>query len=128
MANKGYININNKKVHRIDYATHWQLMWWKFRKNRMALIAVGVLGIFIILSLFAELFAPYECGTRNMNYLSGSPTRVHLLNDKGNFHFQLFIYEMVGKRDPVTFRVRYVADKSKQIPLRFFTRGETYKF
>ena len=128
MANKGYIDVNNKKVHRIDYATHWQLMWWKFLKNRMALIAVGVLGIFLIISLFAEFIAPYNPGTRNINYLQGPPVKVHLLDDKGNFHFHPFIYEMVKKRDPVTFRVSYITDTSKKIPLRFFTRGETYRF
>jgi peptide/nickel transport system permease protein len=127
MANKGYTDINNKKVHRIDYATHWQLMWWKFRKNRMAMIAVGVLGIFLIISLFADFIAPYKSGTRNINYLQGPPIRVHLLDDKGNFHFHPFIYEMVKKRDPVTYRVSYVTDTSKKIPLRFFTRGETYR-
>jgi len=127
MANKGYIDVNNKKVHRIDYATHWQLMWWKFRKNRMAMIAVGVLGIFLIISLFADFIAPYKSGTRNINYLQGPPIRVHLLDDKGNFHFHPFIYEMVKKRDPVTYRVSYVTDTSKKIPLRFFTRGETYR-
>ena len=128
MANKGYIDVNNKKIHRIDYATHWQLMWWKFLKNRMALIAVGVLGIFLIISLFAEFIAPYNPGTRNINYLQGPPVKVHLLDDKGNFHFHPFIYEMVKKRDPVTFRVSYITDTSKKIPLRFFTRGETYRF
>ena len=128
MAKKGYLDINNKKVRRIDYATHWQLMWWKFRKNRMALIAASVLSIFIIISLFAEFIAPYNPGTRNANYLQGPPIGVHLLDDKGNFHFQPFIYEMVQKRDPVTFRMRYTADTSKKTPLRFFTRGETYRF
>ena len=128
MANKGYVDANNKKINRIDYATHWQLMLWKFRKNRMALIAVGVLGIFLIISLFAELIAPYKSGTRNINYLQGPPIKVHLLDDRGNFHFNPFIYEMVKKRDPVTFRVSYITDTSKQIPLRFFTRGETYRF
>jgi len=128
MANKGYIDVNNKKIHMIDYATHWQLMWWKFLKNRMALIAAGVLGIFLIISLFAEFIAPYNPGTRNINYLQGPPVKVRLLDDKGNFHFHPFIYEMVKKRDPVTFRVNYITDTSKKIPLRFFTRGETYRF
>lgn len=128
MANKGYTDVNNKKVNRIDYATHWQLMRWKFRKNRMALIAVGVLGIFLIISLFSEFLAPYKSGTRNINYLQGPPIKVHLIDDKGNFHFNPFIYGMVKKRDPVTFRVTYTADTSKQIPLRFFVRGETYGF
>jgi len=128
MANKGYVDAKNKKVNRIDYATHWQLMLWKFRKNRMALIAVGVLGIFLIISLFAEFIAPYKSGTRNINYFQGPPIKVHLLDDRGNFHFNPFIYEMVKNRDPVTFRVSYLADTSKQIPLRFFTQGETYRF
>jgi len=128
MANKGYVDANNKKINRIDYATHWQLMLWKFRKNRMAMIAVGVLSIFLIISLFAEFIAPYKSGTRNINYLQGPPIKVYLLDDKGNFHFQPFIYEMIKNRDPVTFRVSYITDTSKQIPIRFFTRGETYGF
>jgi len=128
MEGKDYTDIDNKKVHRIDYATHWQLMLWKFRKNRMAMIAVGVLSIFLIISLFAEFIAPYKSGTRNINYLQGPPIKVHLLDDKGNFHFQPFIYKMIKNRDPVTYRVSYITDTSKQIPIRFFTRGETYGF
>jgi len=54
MEGKDYTDIDNKKVHRIDYATHWQLMLWKFRKNRMAMIAVGVLSIFLISPLFTK--------------------------------------------------------------------------
>ena len=128
MANKGYTDVNNKKVNRIDYATHWQLMRWKFRKNRMALIAVGVLGIFLIISLFSEFLAPYKSGTRNINYLQGPPIKVHLLDDRGNFHFQPFIYEMVKKRDPDGVFSFPPHRRPKQIPIRFFVRGETYRF
>ena len=128
MAKEGHTNVNDKKVQRIDLATHWQLMWWKFRKNRMALIAAGILGIFLIISLFAEFIAPYAPGTRNTSYLQGPPMRVHLFDDKGKFHFQPFIYGWVNERDPVTLKLRSVVDTSRQIPLRIFHRGESYKF
>ena len=128
MSNERHTAANDKKVRRLDIATHWQLMWWRFRKHRMAMFGTAVLGIFLIISLFAEFIAPYGSRTRNTRYLQGPPVGIHLFDDNWNFHLRPFIYGRVNKRDPVTFRLRAVVDSSKQIPLRFFTRGETYKF
>jgi peptide/nickel transport system permease protein len=128
MSNERDTDANDKKVRRLDIATHWQLMWWRFRKHRMAMTGAAVLGIFLIISLFAEFFAPYGSHTRNPRYLQGPPMGIHLFDDNWNFHLRPFIYERANKRDPVTFRLRAVVDTSKQIPLRFFTRGETYTF
>jgi len=128
MSNERYTDTNNKKVRRLDIATHWQLMWWQFRKHRMAMSGTAVLGIFLIISLFAEFIAPYGSRTRNTRYLQGPPMGIHLFDDNWNFHLRPFIYGRVNKRDPVTFRLRAVVDTSKQISLRLFTRGETYKF
>ena len=128
MGNQRQTDVNDKKVRRLDIATHWQLMWWRFRKHRMAMLGSGILGIFLIISLFAEFIAPYGSHTRNTRYLQGPPMGIHLFDDNWNFHLRPFIYEWVNKRDPVTFRLRALVDTSIQIPLRFFTRGETYKF
>lgn len=128
MANERDADVKDKKVRRLDIATHWQLMWWRFRKHRMAMLGSGVLGIFLIISLFAEFIAPYGSHTRNTRYLQGPPMGIRLFDDNWNFHLRPFIYGRVNKRDPVTFRLRAVVDTSKHIPLRFFTRGETYKF
>ena len=128
MSNERHTDANDKKVRRLDIATHWQLMWWRFGKHRMAMTGAAVLGIFLIISLFAEFFAPYGSHRRNPHYFQGRPMGVHLFDDNWNFHLRPFIYERANKRDPVTFRLRAVVDTSKQIPLRFFTRGETYTF
>ena len=128
MSNERHTDVNDKKVRRLDIATHWQLMWWRFRKHRMAMTGAAILGIFLIISLFAEFIAPYKPHTRNPRYLQGPPMGIHLFDDNWNFHLRPFIYVRVNKRDPVTFRLRAVLDTSIQIPLRFFTRGETYKF
>jgi len=128
MSNERHTAANDKKVRRLDIATHWQLMWWRFRKHRLAMFGTAVLGIFLIISLFAEFIAPYGTRTRNKRYLQGPPVGIHLFDDNGNFHLRPFIYGRVNKRDPVTYRLRAVVDTSIRIPLRFFTRGETYKF
>ena len=128
MSSERNTDVNDKKVRRLDIATHWQLMWWRFRKHRMAMSGTAVLGIFLIISLFAEFIGPYGSHTRNTRYLQGPPMGVHLFDDNWNFHLRPFIYGRVNKRDPVTFRLKAVVDPSIQIPLRFFTRGETYKF
>ncbi len=128
MSNQPHTDANDKKVRRLDIATHWQLMWWRFRKHRMAMTGAAVLGIFLIISLFAEFIAPYGSHRRNPRYLQGPPMGIHLFDDNWNFHLRPFIYGWVNKRDPVTYRLRAVVNTSKQIPLRFFTRGETYKF
>ncbi len=127
MAKEGHIKVDGKKVQRIDIATHRQLMWWKFRKNYMAMIAAGILGIFLIISIFAEFIAPYSSGLRNTRYLAGPPMSVHLFDAKGKFHLRPFIYGWVNKRDPVTLALIPVVDTSKQIPLSIFHRGESYK-
>ena len=128
MSNERHTDAKDKKIRRLDIATHWQLMWWRFRKHRMAMTGAAILGIFLIISLFAEFIAPYKPHTRNPRYLQGPPMGIHLFDDNWNFHLRPFIYGRDNKRDPVTFRLTAVVDTSKQIPLRFFTRGKSYKF
>ncbi len=128
MSNERHTDAKDKKIRRLDIATHWQLMWWRFRKHRMAMTGAAILGIFLIISLFAEFIAPYKPHTRNPRYLQGPPMGIHFFDDNWNFHLRPFIYGRDNKRDPVTFRLRAVVDTSKQIPLRFFTRGKSYKF
>ncbi|HRW06673.1 MAG TPA: hypothetical protein P5121_16330, partial [Caldilineaceae bacterium] len=35
-------------------ATQWQLIWWRFRRHRLALIGGYTLLLFAVLGLFAE--------------------------------------------------------------------------
>ncbi len=92
------------------------------------MLGVIVLAIFLILSLFTEFIAPYRPHTRNAKYLQGPPVGIHFFDKQWNFHLRPFIYGRVNKRDPVTLRLKATVDPSKQMPLRFFVRGELYKF
>jgi peptide/nickel transport system permease protein len=113
---------------RPEVASQWQLMWWKFKKHRMALVGISVLSILVILALLAEFISPESPTKRNSRYLSGSPMGVHFFDSEGNFHVRPFVYSRITKRDPVTLRKLALVDESKQWPVIFFTRGDKYKF
>ncbi len=45
-------------VPRVAIASQWTLMWWKFRKHRLAMIALVIIVILYIVAIFAGFFAP----------------------------------------------------------------------
>ena len=50
----------------LGHLSYRQLIWRRFRKNRMGLIAGGVLLLFYIVALGADFFAPYHYNEINM--------------------------------------------------------------
>ena len=59
-----------RKRYRPDLASQWQLMWWKFRRHKMAMVGMALLGLFLAMTLFAETISPYPArptATRTMS-------------------------------------------------------------
>lgn len=115
------------KLKRPDIATQWQLMWWRFKRHHMAVLGVSVLAVFTFLAVFAEFLAPYEPGKRNPRYLAGPPMMVHVLGGQEG-PVQPYVFARASKRDPVTLRLLPVVDEARQWPIRFFVRGDPYRF
>src|SRR5574342_703202 len=80
-------------------ASQFQLMWWKFKKHRLALVGSTVLGIFIFIALFAEFLSPYAPTSRTPDYLFGRPQVLHFVDADGKFHFRPFTYELAAVMD-----------------------------
>ena len=114
-------------VRRTDTATHWQLMWWKFRRHKVALLGGGVLAFLVIVSLFAEFTAPYTPQERTAKYAQGRPMGFHFIDEQGSFHLRPFVYARVTKRDKVTLRLVPTVDTTTKWPIKFFVRGDRYK-
>jgi peptide/nickel transport system permease protein len=107
-------------------ASQWRLMWWKFRKHKVAVYAtVFIFGLYFI-AILAEFLAPYPLEHRDATYAFAPPQRLHLISDEG-LHWP-FVYGLKGGRDPETLRKIYAEDKAVRHPLKFFVRGEPYKF
>lgn len=109
---------------RVFVASQWKLMWWRFRKHRVAGAASIVVAGFYLVAIFAEFFAssyPREAYTQ-LSYLE--PQSIHWFDDG---KFSPFVYAMSGKRDPATMLKVYTPDLETKVPVRLFVRGYEYK-
>lgn len=107
--------------------SYYALVWWKFKKNRLAVFGgIMVLLLYISMVGFAEFLSPYTLESRT-NFTKAPPQAIRFVDSKGQFHFQPFVYGLDKKIDNV-LRIRiFVDNPNKIIPVSFFVRGESYK-
>ena len=110
---------------RYYYASQFTLMWWKFKKHRLALAAVLVLTLFYLIALCAEFIAPYT-PTTDSDYLFVPPAKVHF-SAAGEGLQRPFIYDMQRTRDLDTLRWVYHEDQQQKHVVRLLVRGVDYK-
>lgn len=111
---------------KIFQASQLRLMWWKFKKHRVALASGIFLLVLYLMIVIAEFLAPYNLHTRNMDFIHAPPQRVRLFHDG-----QLvgpFVYGRTMTLDMDTLRRVYADDKTDVQRLRFFCSGDPYKF
>jgi peptide/nickel transport system permease protein len=109
-------------------ASQWQLIRWRFTKHKMAIIALIILGIFYLCTLFAEFVCPYDPREPHKDFIHCPPHRIRFVDQDGRFHLRPFVYRTYGKMDPVSLRVSYYIDKSERHPITLFVRGDEYSF
>jgi len=107
-------------------AGQWQLVWWKFKRHRLAQIAVVVLGILYAIAIFADFVAPHPPLKRYKDFVAHPPSHIHIRDVDGNAHWP-FVYATVRERDPVTFRPFYAEDTSQRFSIKLFAHGDPYE-
>jgi peptide/nickel transport system permease protein len=108
---------------RISVATQWQLMWWRFRRHRLAMAGTGVVAVFYAVVVFADFLAYASPTASEAQRSLLPPQRIRLFDDG---RFRPHVYALTGKRDPVTLKRVYTPDPSQKIPIRLFGRGFEY--
>ncbi|GHV91686.1 peptide ABC transporter permease [Spirochaetia bacterium] len=114
---------------RVDVADQWKLMWWRFRKHKLAL-GSGVLVILIYLvALMADFLAPYASTSYIAESKNMPPQRLRFLRtgDDGKKVFGPFVYGYAMTINPASLRREFVQDTNRVIPVKFFGKGETYR-
>ena len=107
-------------------ASQWKLMWWRFKRHRLALFC-GVLLAFMYGSiLISEFIAPYALSTRHTDYIYSPPQPVHLFH-QGEF-VGPFVYGWQYQLNIDKLLREYEEDQTQVYPLQFFCRGDSYEF
>jgi len=114
------------EMERYYMAPQWQLIWWKFKRHKLALIS-GWLLLLLYLSVFiSEFLAPYDLHHRHTNFIYAPPQSVHLFHE-GEF-VGPFVYGFSYKLNMENLRREYTPDPKKVQRLRFFCLGDDYKY
>jgi len=114
-------------VEKVYVASQWQLMWWRFREHKLAVISTVIVILFYLVALFCEFFATADPEAVSAAYKNVPPQWPRFVDAAGRFRLRPFVYGLKGDRDPVTLRMRYTADTSRIYPIYFFTHGVPYK-
>ena len=112
-------------------------VWRRFRRHKMAVFAMWVLGVLYFLMVFADFFAPYTMTSVDRTRAFQPPAAIHLRDTEGRWHMP-FIYnwqetENLQSLFTSTGPISGVSlggwheDTSKRYPLHLFVRGEPYK-
>ena len=107
-------------------AGQWQLVWWKFRRHKLAQLAMVVLGILYFIALFAEFIAPFEPLHRMKEFTGMTPSPIHMIDSQGNLRLP-FVYTPIQARDPETLKPIYKEDFTQIHPIKLFVQGDEYK-
>ena len=83
---------------RVAVATQRQLIWWRFRKHRLAVISAVIVGLFYLVAIFADglAYAPPFDTQASRSYIPPQP----VLWFNGDGSFDPHVYALKGKRDP----------------------------
>lgn len=111
---------------RFYYATQWQLIRWRFRRHKVAMVALILLVTLYVTAIFCEFVSPYTATSRFEGLQMAPPSRIHIVHE-GSL-MRPFVYARTKTLDPETFRFTFTDDISQPYPIFFFVEGEMYKF
>ncbi len=96
-------------------------------RDKYSLIALVVLLLLYLAILFADFLAPYSKEFSDRHRAYAPPSKVYTIDENGRFS-RPYTYNYVRYFDPDEFKITYKQDRSKKFYLRFFSKGEKYKF
>ncbi len=109
---------------KIYFASQLTLMWWKFKKHRIAVWS-GIFLLVIYASVFiSEFLSPWNYQTKHTRYIYVPPQGIHLFH-KGEFQGP-FVYDLKRKLNLETMTREYTQDPNKIVKLSFFCSGDNY--
>jgi len=111
-------------------ASQGQLIWSRFKRQRAAMIAAWVLGVLMLLGLFADFVGPYDPTIKgaDRDYTNGAPQIPQFCDDQG-CSLRPFIYGVKRERSIETnFRWVTTIDTEDRRYVQLFVQGDEYKW
>lgn len=111
---------------RIYTAPQWKLVWWRFRRHRLALVSAIILLAMYLSIIVVEMIAPYNLHSRHIDFIYAPPQPLHLFHE-GEL-VGPFVYGYDYRLNMENLRREYTSNLTRVQPIRFFCLGDAYRF
>ena len=99
----------------------------ELKKHPWGWLSFWFLLLLYTVAIFADFISPYRYDNEDRRFAYCPPTPVHFFSFEKKIYFRPFVYGIKVYRDKFYRRI-YQEDKSKIYFLKFFVRGDEYKF
>ena len=112
----------------VQLASQWKLMWWRFRKHKLALVSSIVILLVYLVAALVEFLAPFPPDRMISQLAYAPPQRLRLWEktDEG-LKFGMHVYGYAFKINALSLERTFTVDTAQKIPVRFFVKGAPYR-
>jgi peptide/nickel transport system permease protein len=107
---------------RLAVASQGRLIWWRFRRHKLAMASAVIVALFYLIAAFADFLAVNDPQDTDSRRSYAPPQELRLFDEAGGFAPHVVV--MRARRDMRTFRM--VFDQATNVPLTLFARGYQY--
>lgn len=113
---------------RLAVASQWQLVWWAFKRHRLAMVGLAVTVALYIVAVIPDFFAVNDPSQQNARAAFYPPQALHLIDtaEDGSWKVKPYIHPYMLKRDPTTLAAIYEEDSKRKVYLNMFGEGYEY--
>src|SRR5262249_37789214 len=109
---------------RIAVASNWRLVWWRFRRHHLAMVSAALLILLYVVVLVPDFFSTQEPERTDARQAFIPVQTVHLFDDG---RLAPWVPAIVGKRNPQTLRMEWVADPQRKVRVHFLAPGYPWR-
>ena len=126
-ARADYMEIEQEA--RVFVASQWQLIWWRFRRHKVAFSSMIIILLIYLVALFPEFLSPFSPHITSAEYLYGPIQRLHLLDrgTDGKLRVDPYVYGLKSTIEIQAMRRVFSIDTEQKVRVRLFAQGEPYK-
>ncbi|WP_343714085.1 ABC transporter permease [Inquilinus sp.] len=109
-------------------ASQWQLIWWAFRRHRLAMASLVIVIILYVVAAVPGFFAINDPSQQNARAAFHPPQGIHLFDraEGGGLQVGLYFHPHKLTRDPETLAAVYKEDPARKVGISLFGRGYAY--
>ncbi len=116
---------HDDRGNQVYVAPGWKLTWLRFKKHRLALVFLWLIGLITIVATIPAFFATMDPDDSRAARAFRPPQVIRIVHD-GTLTLP-FVYAAESARNPRTLKLEWTVDRETRLPVRMFVKGFEYE-